>query len=609
MAFDPLPSMASLTTEAVSSSKTVRSPGGETSPPGPTRAALIVWGIWALMVLAALAFDWRYAVPIPFGDELLGVPLLAGHPLTLQGLWEAHNGQHRLPFPKLILLVLHTLTGYSFFAVAFFNPLALGAMAAGMIWVARRLRGRTSYLDAFFPLALLHFGQGDNLLISWEVVFVVPVMVTVGVLLILVRLDAQRTFLPLLAAGLGIALHPFCGGPGVPYAPGLALWLGYAAVLHGRRPERGARLQAVVLLILAAATGLLTLLYFQGIEQCTVGDVRWQSRGWRMTVRAAVQFLSMGFGPCGPRLTLTYISGEALLAFWKILGLGVLVLTILSSICLVTVWWQRPSERLRASALLCFLVGAGGLALGIGHSRGGASADYIISENRYCLLAAPLLCCLLFIWQIYGWPGWRSAVQGGLVLFMGLLLPFNMYLAPDEAGIGDNHIGFILGLRQFERDMRAGLPLTELLTNYEPILGYGLDRATLLRLHRDQVGPFRYLREDPPFHEEILAPAAVSSNSRIAFSKPRLIYGVHLAYTPTSPETPLPVPVKVFWKGPGCENWIGGRENDHGYFFRSEGKQLLMVWVEDQVTDLRLDWGAYANAIDLTVTLLVPPDP
>ena len=41
-----------------------------------------------------------------------------------------------------------------------FDALALGALAAAMILVARALRnGRTSVADAFFPLLLLHLGN------------------------------------------------------------------------------------------------------------------------------------------------------------------------------------------------------------------------------------------------------------------------------------------------------------------------------------------------------------------------------------------------------------------------------------------------------------------
>jgi hypothetical protein len=372
-------------TKTASPSKTARLQTGKILPAGPARGATaFVWSSWALLLLAALVFDWRYSVPVPL-DELWGTPFLMGQPFTLQSLWEAHNGQHRLPLPKVVLLALNTLTGYDFATVAFFNPLALGAMAAALIWGARRLRGRTSYVDAFFPLILLHLGHGDNLLISWEVVFMVPVMITVAVLLLLVRVGPRWSFPTLLLAGIGIALHPLCGGPGVPYAPVLALWLGYAAVLHWGQQGRHAGLQSLVLLALAATTGLLTVLYFQGIDhQYVSGDTNFQSSNWRTTFKAMLQFLSMGLGPSGPRMTLTYYGGTALVALWPVLGLAILALALLSGVCLVSVGWQRPGERLRASALLFFLAGAGGLALGTGHNRGGGG-------RRFHYHAEPLL--------------------------------------------------------------------------------------------------------------------------------------------------------------------------------------------------------------------------
>jgi hypothetical protein len=189
---------------------------------------------------------------------------------------------------------------------------------------------------------------------------------------------------------------------------------------------------------------------------------------------------------------------------------------------------------------------------------------------------------------------------------MVLLLPFNMYFAPERSGIGDNNIDTILGQRQFARDMQAGVPLSELLANYAPVIGYGLDRETLVRFHRNQVGPFRYLREDPPLQEEVLVPEAVAENSRISFSSSRVVYGIRLEYSSTDPEAPRPVLVKVFWQRPGRTDWVGARENDQRYLPYLDGKQVFVVWIEDHITDLRLDWGAYANSIDLTVTLLVP---
>src|SRR5207245_1354631 len=76
-----------------------------------------------------------------------------------------------LPVPKLIHLALAAPAGPDFRAAAYVNALALAAGALTLILAARRVRGHTSCADALFPLALLHWGQYDNLIWSFQVQF------------------------------------------------------------------------------------------------------------------------------------------------------------------------------------------------------------------------------------------------------------------------------------------------------------------------------------------------------------------------------------------------------------------------------------------------------
>jgi hypothetical protein len=58
--------------------------------------AWTVWGIWAVMTIAALAFVWRFGNDVPFWDEWNMVNALTGaQPITIKWLWALHNG-HRI---------------------------------------------------------------------------------------------------------------------------------------------------------------------------------------------------------------------------------------------------------------------------------------------------------------------------------------------------------------------------------------------------------------------------------------------------------------------------------------------------------------------------------
>ena len=114
------------------------------------------------------------------------VAAMTGHEPDLpRWLW-SQNSEHRLPLPRLVNLALLRATG-DFRSTMVFDTLALAAVAAGMILVARRFRdGRTSLADAFFPLLLLHLGNWDNLVWAWQIQFVLPTVLACALLLVIV---------------------------------------------------------------------------------------------------------------------------------------------------------------------------------------------------------------------------------------------------------------------------------------------------------------------------------------------------------------------------------------------------------------------------------------
>src|SRR5262249_9379395 len=198
---------------------------------GGDGARAFVRVIWVIMFAAALAFVGRYGSSLPHHDEYGHmVPLLTGqHDLSLRTLWQQHN-EYRWPLPKLLLYLLLKLTGADFRSGMFACVIALGGLSGAMILAARRLRGRTSYADALFPILFLHWGHYENMLMGCQICYVLPLCFACIILLIILHdRDGMTLKSSMLAGGCLVGL-PLCGGSGVGLTPALAIWLGGVGV-------------------------------------------------------------------------------------------------------------------------------------------------------------------------------------------------------------------------------------------------------------------------------------------------------------------------------------------------------------------------------------------
>jgi hypothetical protein len=465
------------------------SPAGAADPrrtPGPAWGApALVWSVWALMVLGGLVYVFRYASQVPYMDDWNWVPILTGEqPVTATWLWEQVD-DHRAPLSKLLILAVYKVAGGDIRSGMVANVLSFGALAFAMIWVAKRLRGRTSYLDVFFPLALLNFDQ--------EIIFMglgvteVPSTVAAGLLLLLIAArGAQLTFRAALAAGIGVVLLALIGMTGLVLVPALALWLGYVGWWYWRSPEPGNRRKGLLVWGLAAIALFMVPLYFVGYHQDPGSP---PSAGWRASLRTALQIFSSSFGHA-----VGYpFPGHSEHPVPPILGVGVVLLALVSTGILGWVWLRQPRERPRALGLFCFLGAMASLALGIGMARSGWGEDAGYTP-RYVPLVVPVLCCLYLIWEVYGAPVSRRVVQACLVVPLVLLLPLNARKLLDY---GEEHARQMAAV---ERDARAGVPASALAENHGRFLNDQYDQEKIARyvrmLCRAQVGPFRPVSDD-----------------------------------------------------------------------------------------------------------------
>jgi uncharacterized membrane protein len=430
-----------------------------------------VWLLWAgtlASLLVAIARDGRN---IPFEEDWLMVGPMTGHESDLPSWLWSQNSEHRLPLPRLINLGLLRTTG-DFRSTMLFDTLALAAVAAAMILVARRLRGgRTSVADGFFPLLLLHLGHWDNLVWGWQIQFVLPTVLACVLLLVIVARPTPPGYGTAVVAALALIGLPLSGANGLVFTPTLAAWLAYAAWTRRRSPDSGRRAAAWLPAGAAVVAVVLCVVYFIGYEASPWNQA---SPSTGATLATAAKFLALSLGPAASKRWLL-CGSIAVLVF--LVGFGLLI----------AAYRGNRDERLRILGLLAFFVAAMVLALAVGWGRAGRTAATGRMPTRYVLLAAPGLCAVYFTAMVVGRPRMARALPAVLAALLALLLPFNTRVGFERRA------WFGAGFASFEQDLAAGAPGALLADRHHGFLLHWDERlmATgLQQLHDARVGPF-----------------------------------------------------------------------------------------------------------------------
>lgn len=569
-------------------------------------APLFVWGVWAMMMMAALSFVVKYGSNLPAGDEWGYVPYMTGEkPVTAELLWAQHN-EHRIPLPKALSLVLSRVTHCDYRAGMMFNLIALGALAFAMIRVGTRLRGSTSYTDAFFPLALLQLGQYENLMWSFQIAFVTSVTLASVFLLIIVQHPTRLGLRSSVLAGTCILLLPLCGAQGLALVPSLVLWLGSAALLHlvsGRTHDK----RPSLLMLTFSVISLLTIaLYFRGYNQPSYPPA---CPSLRAGLRTALEFMTVGFGP-------------SIALFWPHAGWAMLGLLVSSGGLLMVAWWKHPQEWFRVLGLLAFLGAMASLSLAIGRGRSGLGPGWGFASH-YVTLAVPLLCCVYFIWEIYG--GWTLRHFGQMALFaiMCALLTPSTISALDDAKARRRIV------KAMAQDLREGVPISVFIDRYDgwnfifpPPITKDLARQCLITLHRANVGQFRYLRLDSPpcelsvpvvpierdqmtWEEGVGRGTGVDPNLVFALKRPMYVYGIKLKYVVQ--HSKQRASLRAFWKR-SARNEFSVAERNILVNVETGKENTTMIPVNDTIDRYRIDLEDPTSAIQISeIELLLPP--
>jgi hypothetical protein len=285
------------------------------------------------------------------------------------------------------------------------------------------------------------------------------------------------------------------------------------------------------------------------------------------------------------------------------------------------------------------------LALGVGYGRAGAG-DVGVFVSRYVTLALPLLCAIFFCWGLPGMPLGRW-VQAGLLLVVGLLLPFNL-----RHGIGDA-AQHRTNQRAFEQAIKAGVPPSGLIELHGPYFVYRLfvpgkqrsgpayeaERNRVIEdmrmLRRAGVGAFRDLQDGPILREVRLTPASAAfkgtswDGADLTYSgdsptltfhleSPRFISAVRVNYNGSGPD-PVEVPFRFILgvgnkPGPGVQVYYKDRlrrdANQSGQTVWPEATGPLSVtaWVDREIGTLGLQFPDGAGTLKILDVVLLVPD-
>lgn len=440
---------------------------------------IFVWTIWALMLLAVLACIFMYGRNIPLAEDWnMVAPLTGNEPNFGKWLW-LQNNEHRIPLPKLILLLLLKITHGDFRSGMFLTVLFVGFLAAAFIKVFNYVRGgKTNYSDAFFPIALLHIGNWENFVWTWQFTFILPTILSLFLLTIIIQYNnLLQPRMALIAAVCTISL-PLCGANGLMYVMPAIPWLSYEAFLHFRSKEAGAsRGIGLVLSGAVIISVFIIIAYFIGYERPP-----WYppSPSIITTLKTSAKFMALGFGPVAA-------------ASWGLSTFLVLIFVFSTGTLLFfAVFKSCGTEFRRAIRLLFFLGGSIIFALGLGYGRA-TNVPTLGLPMRYTLLAVPTLIICYSSWEFYGLPVFRKVIQWSLFFIFSIIIFHNTL-----RGLSWRN-WYLKGTDSVMHDIREGVPHSLLVARHQQFLLHWdkqMLETGMKQLKQSGMGPFKYMKDD-----------------------------------------------------------------------------------------------------------------
>ncbi|MBX7104944.1 MAG: hypothetical protein K1X57_12735 [Gemmataceae bacterium] len=414
---------------------------------------------WLALTVAAFFYVARFAGPDPFGDEWDLVPGTTYQTPYLPWLWAQHN-EHRLPLPKLVYSWLLHVGPFDARAGGLATVAVLSGLSLALVCTARRLRSKTEYSDAFFPVAFLNWGHFENYLIGFQIGFALSVAFAIGWQLAALDWIDRRERPSLKWLGLTLVLLPLCGAHGLVYTPSLGI-ASLCLVFVGPGRHNATTAGRLFVIVTVAVSWLLTGLYFRGYQPPTEHPV---SAGVVPSLKIATETLALAWGWCGQ---MTWpLSGFMIVGF--ILGTAGLLLASL----------RRDFDR----SLVWLAAGSGtvALALGIGWGRSGFGPEAGFAV-RYAMLMLPLVAAGYLAWDRFA----------GSLVPMGLFTLSILFLTQHgRTGLAEGKANRET-MTAFATDMARGLPAEEIARRHPKLYPHA-DRlaARIVELRRSSVARY-----------------------------------------------------------------------------------------------------------------------
>ncbi|MCE9530126.1 MAG: hypothetical protein K8T89_03160 [Planctomycetes bacterium] len=520
--------------------------------------------------------DWALLVPVLTGDQSVNA----------QFIW-AQDNEHRVPLIKAILIPLVLLTNGEFQVENYLNVALMGLTAAMLIRLARRLRGRAIYADAFIPMALLHLGHAEIFTFRLTLNHTLAMVLTTAIGGLIVSRREVRTMREIVYAGLILWSLPWCGANGLPVVLAGAAWLAIAVLASARSKETRSRATLMVGLAVAIVAVLLVLLYFAGY-QSVAGHT--EPADLKMFISGTLQCLTRILVPYS-KFAWPWVSWLIPLLLFATIGL------------LLVVGFRFSQERVRVLGLLLFLGAMIVVAMGISYGRAifGVEACMV---SRYGTILTPILLGIYAVWCLYGPVSVRETAP--MIVFTVFALGFGL----------QTQQGLVVGTvnqessQSFLRDVRAGTQADYVASRYAGVL-YPLNMVDLVckqlpKLRDAGIDPYMHHPKETQFGDGMeLAPtpievAQMTWDGKIGegvgtdpyaifrLDQPRFVRALRIRFVLTK-GVQAPASMQFFWMCTGVNQFHPNERNVRFAVLPIEREQTRIILIDDTIDQIRLD--------------------
>ena len=483
------------------------------------------------------------------------------------------------------MFACYSLFGFDSKPILYLNVLLFSALAFGLLWTIRKVRGRWHYTDAIFPIVLLNLGQTEAF--SWAQTFVYVATTCLETLVLILIVMHRGAFyrMSIVLAGAALVLLPLIFGGGVIFAGLMVPWLLYQGWVVTRTMDPSRRHAGAIALVLASLTVTIIGLYFIGYRPFNNAPAEhYVKPGLVAYAETALMYLAAGFG------------AGAHVPWWQVPGFLIAVILSTISLCLIVVLARcRLTGDPRAIGLASYMVSCLGVAWVVGLGRY-AWGDTIL-DSRYGATSVVGLIGSYFVWELHG-P--RSLVPLGRMLLFTAAAGF--LAANLQQGVRQG-VTQRDAERALMRDLQAGQPIPRIVAHHAFITDYNHGRLEgYLRQLRDAgIAPYNRLPPDQSFHRVALSPVPagvyeidwdgdggriLGPDAYLAFEleKPEFVIGLRFRFSLIDPGGMLPA-MRVQWNNDAPS---GLRQYNCRYESTTGEEAEIVVYIDDTISHVRI---------------------